>query len=270
MYKFFTFLLLIVWFGVSIWWYDCKIKEVCTCDKETETALHEAGPVKASLPYSVYFKKNETDALKGDRFAMWRDSIMDCLHKNHIVEITGYVGNNETFNGISAEAEGMMRAKSAIQLLGLDSAALKFILYKGAGTAGMQPSDSILGLLTFDCKPIEDNIVEVNKNKVIIYFKKNTNSALEADKVKKALREFAGANKDADIMVTGHADISGNPDLNFRLAGSRATAIKNMLIKYGLSETRITAESRGQDEPQASNETEEGRAKNRRVEIFVK
>lgn len=72
-----------------------------------------------------------------------------------------------------------------------------------------------------------------------------------------------------DIAVVGHTDSLGNPDYNLRLSLRRANAVADYLMDQGVARHRLSTEGRGQLEPIASNQTVEGRAENRRVEIYV-
>ena len=69
--------------------------------------------------------------------------------------------------------------------------------------------------------------------------------------------------------VQGHTDNTGNAALNQTLSEQRAQAIVNKLVEMGIGADRLTAVGKGQSAPLADNSTDEGRAKNRRVE-FVK
>jgi outer membrane protein OmpA-like peptidoglycan-associated protein len=71
------------------------------------------------------------------------------------------------------------------------------------------------------------------------------------------------------IDIRGHTDNSGAPAVNLKLSESRADAVRNYLIKKGVSKKRISSQGMGDSKPIADNETEEGRAKNRRVEFVV-
>jgi type IX secretion system PorP/SprF family membrane protein len=71
------------------------------------------------------------------------------------------------------------------------------------------------------------------------------------------------------MRITGHTDNIGHEKFNQRLSVKRAEAIKNFLIKRKIDPARIEVEGKGLSEPVESNETEAGRAKNRRVEISV-
>ena len=85
----------------------------------------------------------------------------------------------------------------------------------------------------------------------------------------KTLYDFLSTNPNSRIKIIGHTDSVGKDDFNQRLSEGRANAIRNELIKRGIAEDRIEAEGRGESEPMADNDTEEGRAQNRRVEIEI-
>lgn len=85
----------------------------------------------------------------------------------------------------------------------------------------------------------------------------------------KTLYDFLSTNSNSRIKIIGHTDSVGKDDFNQRLSEGRANAIRDELIKRGIDADRIVAEGRGESEPMADNETEEGRAQNRRVEIEI-
>lgn len=71
------------------------------------------------------------------------------------------------------------------------------------------------------------------------------------------------------ITITGHADAVGSDDFNQQLSLSRAIAVRDVLMGFGLPAVRFKVLGQGADAPIASNDTPEGRAKNRRVEIQI-
>jgi outer membrane protein OmpA-like peptidoglycan-associated protein len=85
------------------------------------------------------------------------------------------------------------------------------------------------------------------------------------DKVAKVIAE----NPNSRVMVVGHTDSTGNADANQRLSVARANSVRDFLVTSGVSSSRITTYGRGSTQPVASNDTETGRAQNRRVEVFV-
>jgi len=72
-----------------------------------------------------------------------------------------------------------------------------------------------------------------------------------------------------NIVVEGHTDSRGERGLNMTLSNSRAIAVMNYLVANGVQKDAVTAVGLGPDRPIASNDTREGRAENRRVEIIV-
>ncbi len=72
-----------------------------------------------------------------------------------------------------------------------------------------------------------------------------------------------------DILIVGHTDAVGTADYNQGLSQRRATAISNYLVSQGVSAARLRTAGRGEMEPVATNDTEAGRAANRRVEIAI-
>jgi outer membrane protein OmpA-like peptidoglycan-associated protein len=71
------------------------------------------------------------------------------------------------------------------------------------------------------------------------------------------------------IQIVGHTDATGNDAANVQLSRDRANATRDYLASRGVTTNRITTDGRGEREPVASNDTDAGRARNRRVEIFV-
>ena len=70
------------------------------------------------------------------------------------------------------------------------------------------------------------------------------------------------------VFIVGHTDMVGDPAMNLKLSQARAQAVVTALVaKQGIASTRLTAFGNGPYAPVASNRTEEGRAKNRRVEL---
>ncbi len=72
-----------------------------------------------------------------------------------------------------------------------------------------------------------------------------------------------------DIELGGHSDSIGSSETNLRLSQERVNSVKKYLLNKGIAESRIVAVGYGKEQPIASNSTEEGRAKNRRVEVKI-
>ena len=85
------------------------------------------------------------------------------------------------------------------------------------------------------------------------------------DRFANSLRE----NQNTDLRIVGHTDNTGSDAINNPLSMDRAASTRNYLTSRGISGSRIQVEGRGSYEPIASNNTSDGRSRNRRVEIFV-
>lgn len=72
-----------------------------------------------------------------------------------------------------------------------------------------------------------------------------------------------------EVRIVGHTDSTGSDELNNRLSLERAQSTKNYLVARGVHANQIQVAGRGEHEPVADNSTEAGRARNRRVEVFL-
>ena len=76
-------------------------------------------------------------------------------------------------------------------------------------------------------------------------------------------------NQNAQVKIVGHTDSTGNDGINDPLSLARAESTRNYLTARGVSGNRVQVQGMGSRQPIATNDTNEGRAHNRRVEIFV-
>lgn len=86
------------------------------------------------------------------------------------------------------------------------------------------------------------------------------------------LNQFATSlnqNPVTTVTIIGHTDSTGSDAINNPLSVDRANSTRNYLVARGVAANRVATDGRGSREPIADNNTNEGRAKNRRVEIYV-
>ena len=108
---------------------------------------------------------------------------------------------------------------------------------------------------------------------VTLYVNFDTGKATIKPDSAKTLDDAAAALKVAGALrveVAGHTDNVGAPEANQRLSQERAQAVMAALVGRGIKADRLTAKGYGQSTPVADNRTEEGRARNRRVELVKK
>ena len=89
---------------------------------------------------------------------------------------------------------------------------------------------------------------------------------------KSQLDSIMGKLEDADVVsikVVGFTDSVGSDAYNQALSQRRASSVAEYLLSQGVAPNKITSEGKGESQPVADNETDEGRAKNRRVELHI-
>src|SRR5690606_2561152 len=104
-----------------------------------------------------------------------------------------------------------------------------------------------------------------------VNFKRGT-AELEGESTEESLADLARflvANPSVTIRINGHTDNAGDPGLNKQLSLERAGSVRDFLVSKGVSFESLRISGWGGTRPIASNATEAGRAKNRRVELAV-
>jgi outer membrane protein OmpA-like peptidoglycan-associated protein len=113
-----------------------------------------------------------------------------------------------------------------------------------------------------------EGIVIKFKEKVLFAYDRsdlNATAKTNLDKLKNILLKYPETN----ITVIGHTDSKGSDSYNQTLSESRATAVTNYASQNGIDKARLTAIGKGESDPIATNDTEEGSASNRRVEFVI-
>ncbi len=108
---------------------------------------------------------------------------------------------------------------------------------------------------------------------ITIYFefdKYEFNSNELADKYFDESNTYLEQNSQARISIIGHTDALGSDIYNQALGQRRAQSVQDYFLRKGMLENRILIESKGENEPADNNNTESGRAKNRRTVITIK
>lgn len=114
-----------------------------------------------------------------------------------------------------------------------------------------------------------DNRLQINIPSDIAF---DSGQAAIRPNFRSALDNFAQSlqqNPSSTVTIIGHTDSTGSPAVNEPLSLQRADATRDYLVTRGVAANRFQIDGRGSREPIASNDTEAGRARNRRVEIFL-
>lgn len=125
----------------------------------------------------------------------------------------------------------------------------------------------IYGVDTFRIEPVIKKRVIVLQN---LFFATNETTILpESEMGLQDLYDLLNENPEIRIRITGHTDNVGSDEANLKLSEGRAYSVRQAMIDRGIDANRIEAEGKGESEPIATNDTEEGRQQNRRVEFVI-
>jgi len=113
-----------------------------------------------------------------------------------------------------------------------------------------------------------EGIVILFKEKVLFGFDRsdlNTSAETNLNKLVNVLQKYP----DTNIEIIGHTDSKGTDDYNQTLSQRRASSVASYLKGQGVSSSRLTTKGMGESDPIATNDTEDGRSQNRRVEFVI-
>lgn len=291
-------ILLFLWMGGSTWWHVCKIKQLCY---DTGPALVDKASVKipgldiidgdnlklSSLGNFSFAKSGAEANFRAVQLEM--DSLAAYLKANpgKKLTITGMYSPTEQ-NATSFPNLGVARAdgikKYLVRASGLPDSLFVTEGREMGDLTFSAAGDSLYGGLDFgfmDLKPIADpeaeKLAAAEKYEDVfkpmdLYFPSGGSDYIKTPDNQKFLKEAAkylADHKDKRLALTGHTDNVGTDDLNMRLSEKRVNTVKNTFEKVGMNTGQLTAEGKGETQPQASNDTPEGRKANRRVTIVV-
>lgn len=121
-------------------------------------------------------------------------------------------------------------------------------------------------------KPVIDDaiVTKLKAKPMVLYFETNAASLNPSSAQRNdfaAISKYLSLKPESRLLINGHADNVGNDEHNLKLSKNRADFAKSVLIRNGVSSNQLETQGYGSKKPIASNASEEGKAKNRRVEI---
>ncbi len=243
-------LLFIIWSLGSSWYYVCKIKEQCPGALEYELLSKEG----------LTFKYGDSQPILSASFDMYKNDLLSKLDSNNLLAIVGLYDPSEV-NVSSFENLGLARAM-AVQSLFSELDQSRFTV----SSKQLQIEDLGENIDAVDFNVLtKNNFVQETQFGAIVYFE-NEKISLKLDAF---LTYLAIENPNRSIDLVGHWDNSETSAVNFSKALDQANTIVKLLEAKGLEKQNLNPTSKGEIEPIADNNTVEGRAKNRRVEIIL-
>ncbi len=283
------------------WYIGC-----CSCSGSKTPTEQEAATVVEPLTTSYPFKIADANFnyLSQDNFNFYQDKdqiivpvsekidtgitvLKDYLSKNNLnrLDITGLYTIDET-NTTAFPNLGIARANAVKNYFikhGVDSDNINLnsqvtnemvadeqSVYNGAVSFHLyQLSDDELNERKHKLEEIHDHIVA---DPLLLHFDFGSKKLTFSDEERLKIQEivtYIDHNHNAVLDVIGHSDTIGSAAKNTQLGLERANFVKEYLVIIGINPEQIKTSSEGPNRPIASNDTEEGRATNRRVEIIL-
>lgn len=250
-----TLLLFVLLLYFSWQWYK---KTVICCEKPV---VEEVAVVRGPLAFDC----NSDNPITSEAWPQKKEEILAALAEGRKLLIVA-----PYFEGEDAQL-GQARAEK-VKALFLDKlAADQFELESWLAGACANAGDEAFTNTKFKWVVRNENVVEKH-DKAIIYFEYNKTKEINEKNVVDYLNTLSEDLKKsgAAVSLTGHTDKDGDSDYNYKLGLERAEKVKAQLVSRGVAPEKITVDSKGELEPVADGSTEEGKQKNRRVEIVVK
>ncbi len=263
----------VVWSVVSWRWYTCGVKGFCGgSDAVAASVDDESNAADAKNQSPLTFSWSSSNPITSSRFGALRDSLNGIIGPNEALTITGYYTEEEE-NTTEFANLGFARAQQVKQLLAgrMDTSQVNTAAELVASTETMQntPFESA----AFSVVPVipdDAEVVELN-DRTIIYFPFGSSNPELSTAINQYLTGLAERLQGSDqtVVITGHTDNVGDEQPNYELGLKRANIVKDILAERGISAERIEANSEGEAHPIATNDTEIGRKKNRRIELMI-
>lgn len=199
--------------------------------------------------------------------------IVDSLSNRAIGNATVQLYNDEGvqfFNGISSQNTGMVRLMT-------DGSPIRITAYK----KGYVPYSGSISGLDYIARPLHGpktayiKLVPIKTGgrfalKNILFELDESTLLVESERELTSLLRMLTDEPELQATIIGHTDNQGARSYNQWLSEARAEAVVQWLVTRGIPLTRLQSEGRGMDEPIASNDTEWGRALNRRTEVLLR
>ncbi|WP_299891501.1 OmpA family protein [uncultured Lacinutrix sp.] len=299
-------ILLTIIIGTLLYWFLCCKPCLEAKQAAIEAAAIEAAKpeVKAATKNafsiidtksSIRFNSNDNFNFKASDFSILEPVSSDLTNKierlstylkdnpGKTVDITGHYTSGEKNNTVFPNL-GLARANSVKNYFVSHGMSSKDINTFGKLNDDLVPDENYIyyGPATYKIGTIDPDDTsaadalkqlgeEIKADPLVLYFDSGAASiSLTANQREKVAKMVRYVDKvDTSISVIGHTDNTGNRDANIKLGKNRAEFVKTYLVQNGISANKISTSSKGPDKPIADNNTDEGKAKNRRVVVTI-
>jgi outer membrane protein OmpA-like peptidoglycan-associated protein len=183
-----------------------------------------------------------------------------------VVKMVDEAGNLKTFNSEDGQFQ-FLTARGHNYVLTADKAG--YLSTKATvsteGIKRQDPDDTVFVTIYVDSFTIDADFELKN----ILYDYDKATLRPEAAASLEKLTELMKNNPSLDVRIFSYTDAKGTPGYNKNLAQQRAESVVNYLVRNGIDRPRLSAQGVGEDNPVASNDTEDGRQQNRRTTFRI-
>ncbi len=266
----------VLYFLGTQWWYSNKLSGACCGVAVAEAAVADeaTAAIAAGATLPLGFKWMNANPILGQDFEAYKtNSILKGMTEDNVLQITGqyYKGEKapEGYDNMglarAAAIREMIKEFVPIERIDISSRSIEDkVAMETAAFAGT--SFNWMEAL----KKETTTIVEVD-NESTIYFPFNSSVKDKNTDVDNYLQKLSERLKQTEekLSITGHTDNVGEEAANMTLGLNRAESIKNILIAKGIAADRISVTSKGELQPATTNDTEDGRYRNRRTVLSI-
>ncbi len=259
--------------------YGCVKPECCTGGEVTEVVDPVAAPPPSADDYGIVSRLGSDDVLTGTQWPALRDRLVAEYRADpdQSLDVYGHYYGSEA-KPADYENMGFLRAAEIKEIIvkETDIPADRINTFARLLSTATPAADEFWQAGQFSWKdaatgedPPETEIIELENDEIIIRFPldastKEVDPAVDAYLAKLAQRVQQTSET---ISIVGHTDSQGSNEYNQALGQRRADFVKAVLVRQGVATGKVTTASRGETQPTATNDTEEGRRQNRRAEV---
>jgi len=242
------------------------------CGHDHAAAVAPPVTVTEVSRYPLDFQWSDATGFTNEGYPELKRDILSEAGDNNILEIVGIYYDGED-NTSSYEDLGLARAHQVKELFSADIPEERIRVSSQKLDAPDEALEGYFESAEFSWIEGEEERgpVEILDDRAIIRFPYNSIQKEVDPKIDAYLSKLAIELKDSGgtVRLTGHTDDKGNEDKNESLAHRRAKMIRDILRDKGVRRSQIKTFTKGETEPISTNDTEEGRSDNRRVEVQV-
>jgi outer membrane protein OmpA-like peptidoglycan-associated protein len=280
MRAFFWLIIFLVYLIGARWYFVCEVRQLCDADSNMDdfrlkTLQFRDGETIVLSGYDHFrFDSARAQPIINDNNFEYLSQVGNYLKDNpdRALTITGALGANETavqrgfYDNLGIARADAIRSMFVEMGIPQDRITLDYtvdssnLLRRPALFAAIDTTDE-KGAFTFTHMTFSDANFEYNS----AVFNPGPAFQSYADSVKLYFDQVDSVG----LTIIGHTDSIASQTYNNRLGQARADSARVYFINLGLTPDRIQTDTRGEDDPVSSNSTDEGRQKNRRVEIVI-